>query len=175
MEPDPRYPIGKFDIAQPIMPEVRPRLIQDIREAPEELRKAVQGLSEMQLDMPYRQDGWTLRQVVHHVADSHLNSYVRFRLALTEEEPAVKGYDEKKWAELQDARTGSLALSVPLLAHLHGRWVMLMKSMSESDWKRTFRHSELGPVRLEQALGLYSWHGKHHTAHITSLRKRMGW
>jgi hypothetical protein len=169
------YPIGRFDFSQTIPKDARPGLIEDIRQAPELLRAAIAGLDEGQLDTPYRPDGWTVRQVVHHLADSHMNSYVRFRLALTEEEPAVKGYDEAKWAQLPDARSGPVALSLPLFAHLHERWVTLFAAMTEDDWARTFRHSKLGPVRLDTNLALYAWHGKHHTAHITRLRERMGW
>src|SRR5260370_890220 len=128
-----------------------------------------------QLDTPYRPGGWTVRQVVHHVPDSHMNSYMRFRLALTEEQPAVKGYDEAAWAKLSDAQSAPVELSLALLDSLHRRWVVLLESLSPEQWKRTFQHSELGPVSLERNLALYAWHGKHHVAHITGLRERMGW
>jgi len=168
------YPIGKFDFAKPVAPEERPQLIAEIEAAPAGLREAVRGLSEEQLDTPYRPGGWTVRQVVHHVADSHMNSYIRFRLALTEEEPAVRAYDQGTWAELPDARTGPVEPSLALLAALHTRWVALLRTLSEADFGRRFRHSELGPVRLDTSLALYAWHGRHHAAHITELRRRMG-
>jgi uncharacterized damage-inducible protein DinB len=138
------------------------------------MRAAVAELMEQQLDMPYRPGGWTVRQVVHHVPESHMNSYVRFKLALTEGDPVIKPYDEALWAKLADADApieGSLAL----LDALHRRWVGLLESMKEGDFERTFRHPELGPVRLDQNLALYAWHGKHHVAHIAALRDRMGW
>ncbi len=169
------FPIGRFDFKKPVAAEQRPQLIDDIAAAPAGIREAVRGLNDEQLDTPYRPGGWTVRQVVHHVPDSHMNSYVRFRLALTEEEPAVKGYDQDKWAELTDAHTGPVELSLALLDGLHVRWVALLKSMSDADFERKFRHSELGLVRLDTNLALYAWHGRHHAAHITGLRQRMGW
>jgi uncharacterized damage-inducible protein DinB len=172
---DLRYPIGQFDFSQTVAREARPGLIDDIRQAPERLRMAVEGLDQSQLDTPYRPGGWSVRQVVHHLPDSHINCYVRFRLALTEDQPQVKGYDEKKWAELPDARTAPAAVSLALLEHLHERWVRLMTAMTDDDWARSFHHAELGPRRLDLTLALYSWHGKHHTAQIAGLRERMGW
>ncbi|SPF50443.1 putative enzyme [Candidatus Sulfopaludibacter sp. SbA4] len=169
------YPIGRFDFSKPVPPDARPLLIAEIEAAPARLREAVRGLSDQQLDTPYRPGGWTVRQVVHHVPDSHMNSYIRFHLALTEEEPAVKGYDEKKWAELPDARTGPVEISLALLDGLHTRWVALLRNLAESDFERRFRHSEIGTVRLDTNLALYAWHGRHHAAHITGLRERMGW
>src|SRR6266567_1847808 len=156
------FPIGRFDFKKPVAAEQRPQLIDDIAAAPAGIREAVRGLNDEQLDTPYRPGGWTVRQVVHHVPDSHMNSYVRFRLALTEEEPAVKGYDQDKWAELTDAHTGPVELSLALLDGLHVRWVALLKSMSDADFERKFRHSELGLVRLDTNLALYAWHGRHH-------------
>jgi hypothetical protein len=138
------------------------------------MRAAVAGLTEGQLDTPYRPEGWTVRQVVHHVPDSHLNSYVRFKLALTEDAPVVKPYDEGLWAKMADA-AAPVEMSLVMLESLHARWVRVLESMSEADFARSFRHPELGPVRLEQNLALYAWHGKHHVAHITALRDRMGW
>jgi hypothetical protein len=138
------------------------------------MRAAVAGLTEGQLDTPYRPEGWTVRQLVHHVPDSHLNSYVRFKLALTEDAPVVKPYDEALWAKLADV-TAPVETSLMLLESLHQRWVRVLESMSEGDFARGFRHPELGPVRLEQTLAMYAWHGKHHVAHITALRDRMGW
>jgi uncharacterized damage-inducible protein DinB len=172
---DLRYPIGRFDFAAPVGPETRPRLIDEIAAAPARLREAVRDLTGEQLDTPYRPDGWTVRQTVHHVADSHMNSYVRLRLALTEEEPAIKAYDERKWAELMDARTLPVEVSLQLLDSLHHRWVALLKSLSDTDFARTFRHPKMGAVRLDSNLALYAWHGRHHTAHITGLRERNGW
>ena len=169
------YPIGRFDFSAPVAPADRPRLIGEIEAAPTLLRQAIDGLDDRQLDTPYRPGGWTVRQVVHHVPDSHLNSYVRFRLALTEEEPTIKAYDEAKWANLHDAATMPPAPSLQLLENLHNRWVVLLQAMSDGDYQRTFRHPALGLVRLDTNLALYAWHGRHHTAHITSLRNRMGW
>ena len=169
------YPIGRFDLRQPVPPEARPQLIAQIEAAPAHIREAVRGLNDQQLDTPYRPGGWTVRQVVHHVPDSHMNSYMRFRLALTEQEPSVKGYDEAKWALLPDARTGPVEISLGLLESLHIRWVALLKSLSDADFERKFHHSENGPVRLDTNLALYAWHGRHHAAHITGLRERMGW
>jgi uncharacterized damage-inducible protein DinB len=134
----------------------------------------VGGLREQQLDTPYRPGGWTVRQVVHHVPDSHMNAYVRFKLALTEDAPTIKPYAEDRWAKLSDS-SAPLETSLTLLENLHSRWVLLLRSLSEEDWGRTFRHPELGVRRLDQTLGLYAWHGLHHTAHVTSLRQRMGW
>ena len=139
------------------------------------MRAAVAGLTPEQLDTPYRPGGWTVRQVVHHVPDSHINSYVRFKLALTEEEPTIKPYDEARWAKLADTATTPVEVSLTLLDSLHSRWVPLLQSLTEADFARQFRHPELGMVRLDRNLALYAWHGKHHVAHITSLRERMGW
>jgi len=169
------YPIGKFDFHQPVDPAARPQLIATLAGAPLLFRQAVTGLDDAQLDTPYRPGGWTVRQVVHHLADSHINSYVRFRLALTEDQPAVKGYDQKTWAELPDARTAPVEVSQRLLERLHRRWVSLLESLSSDDFARCFRHSELGLVRLDTNLALYAWHSRHHTAHITGLRQRLGW
>jgi hypothetical protein len=169
------YPIGRFDFGKPVAAEARPQLIAEIEAAPARFREAVRGLADEQLDTPYRPGGWTVRQVVHHVADSHMNSYLRFRLALTEEEPAVKGYDQTKWAEMRDVRNGPVEMSLALLDGLHVRWVALLKSMTDADFERRFRHSEIGLVRLDTNLALYAWHGRHHAAHITGLRERMGW
>jgi hypothetical protein len=156
-------------------PERARECLAAIAETPAKLRAAVAGLTDQQLDTPYRPGGWTVRQVVHHVPDSHMNSYMRFRLALTEEQPAIKGYDEAAWAKLPDAQSAPVEISLSLLDTLHRRWVMLLESLTPEQWKRTFLHSELGPVSLERNLALYAWHGKHHVAHITGLRERMGW
>jgi len=169
------YPIGRFDWHAGVAPGARPALIDDLAAAPALLRQAISGLNDAQLDTPYRPGGWTVRQVVHHLPDSHMNAYVRFRLALTEDEPTVKPYDEAKWAELPDARTLPPAASLALLEHLHTRWVALLRGMRDADFSRAFRHPEIGLVRLETSLAAYAWHGRHHTAHITGLRRRMGW
>ena len=171
---DLRYPIGKFDLSAPVAADDRPQLIDQIEAAPAGLHEAVRDLNGEQLDTPYRPDGWTVRQTVHHVADSHMNSYIRWRLALTEDEPLIKPYDEKKWAELVDARL-PVEVSLDLLENLHRRWVVLLRNLSGADFARTFRHPEIGLVRLDTNLALYAWHGRHHTAHITSLRQRNGW
>ena len=172
---DLRYPVGRFTFGKEPTSEEVGRLIDDIAAAPAQLRAAVEGLTEEQLNTPYRPGGWTVRQVVHHVPDSHLNSYVRFRLALTEQEPTIKPYNESQWAELTDARSAPIDLSLDLLEALHDRWVVLLRSLSPSDLKRKFIHPEIGDVTLDKNIALYSWHGRHHVAHITSLRERMGW
>ena len=151
------------------------RLIDQIAEAPAKLRAAVEGLSPEQLDTTYRPGGWTVRQVVHHLPDSHLNSYVRFKLALTEDQPTIKPYHEDRWAELEDGRNAPVELSLSLLESLHARWVLLLRSLTAEDLARTFNHPELGIIRLDTNVSLYAWHGRHHIAQITSLRERMGW
>jgi hypothetical protein len=172
---DLRYPIGKFQFPATVSADDRQLFIEQIAETPANLRAALEDLNEEQLDTPYRPGGWTVRQVVHHVPDSHINSYVRFRLALTEDNPAIKGYEEALWAELPDARSGPVEMSLGLLDALHVRWTLLLRSLCEQDFKRTFQHSQLGSVRLDQVLALYAWHGRHHVAHVTALRKRNGW
>jgi DinB family protein len=172
---DPRYPIGKFKFEGPLSQSQRDACITDIAAAPAALRAAVQGLSPQQLDTPYRDGGWTVRQVAHHVPDSHMNAYIRFKLALTEDEPTIKPYAEDRWAELPDTKATPVAVSLVLLESLHDRWVRLLRSLSADDWKRNFRHPELGVVSLEKNVAIYAWHGKHHVAHVTELRKRMGW
>lgn len=172
---DLRYPVGKFEMPKEVTTEDRERFIREIAEAPALLRRAVAGLTPVQLDTPYRPDGWTVRQVVHHVPDSHLNSYVRFKLALTEDEPVIKPYFEDRWANLADSQQTPIEVSLSLLESLHERWVTLLRSLSEEELNRVFRHPEIGPVRLEQNIALYAWHGRHHIAHITNLRKAKGW
>lgn len=172
---DLRYPVGRFHFPDPVSAEDRQSFINRIADAPGKMRAAVTGLNDAQLDTPYRPGGWTVRQVVHHVPDSHMNSYIRFRWALTEDEPTIKAYYEDRWAELFDARTAPIAASLNLLEALHARWVALLGSFREEDWKRRFRHPELGAISLEQTAALYAWHGQHHVAHITELRARMGW
>ena len=172
---DLRYPVGKFSFAGTLSQEERAFLIDEITATPEKMRAAVRGLSDEQLDTPYRPDGWTVRQVVHHVPESHLNSYIRFKLAITEEEPTIKPYFEDRWAKLDDALTAPIELSLDLLEALHGRWAFFLRSLQDEDFKRTFRHPEQGIVSLDKNVALYAWHGRHHIAHITSLRDRMGW
>jgi uncharacterized damage-inducible protein DinB len=169
------YPIGKFTWEGDATAEQRQQLIDEIAGTPARVRAAVEGLSAEQLETTYRPGGWTVRQVVHHIADSHLNSYIRFRLALTEDEPTIKPYHEDRWAELDDARTAPLEVSLALLESLHERWVQLLKSLKNEDFARTFKHPEMGVVSLDKNVGLYAWHGRHHVAHITGLRERMGW
>jgi hypothetical protein len=169
------YPIGKFHFDGPTTDEQRRKSIDEIAHAPSNLRSAIAGLSVQHLDTPYRPGGWTVRQVVHHVPDSHMNAYIRFKLALTEEEPTIKPYAEDRWAELADTGTTPVEVSLTMLDALHDRWVRLLRALKTDDWKRTFRHPELGAMNLEKTLALYAWHGRHHVAHITSLREREGW
>lgn len=172
---DPRYPIGKFEWPEAVTAADIDRAVHEIEALPEQLRQSVSGLGETQLATPYRPGGWTVRQVVHHVADSHLNSYVRFRLAVTENEPTIKPYDENSWAELADARSAPIDLSLDLIESLHHRWVLLMRSFGPSEWSRSFRHPERGLIRVDATALLYGWHGRHHVAHVTLLRQREGW
>ena len=173
---DPRYPIGKYVPDPALDAATLARWIDQIAAAPAVLRAAVQGLDDTQLDTPYRPGGWTVRQVAHHVPDSHLNAYVRFKLALTEDEPVIKTYDEALWAELPDARTGSVEPSLELLARLHERWVRLLRAMTPADFARTLRHPDVeGPVTLARLTGLYAWHGMHHPAQVTTLRESGAW
>jgi uncharacterized damage-inducible protein DinB len=171
---DLRYPIGKFSYDGSLTEDQKQKFLDDIAQAPANLRAAVKGLSQQQLDTPYRPGGWTVRQVAHHVPDSHLNAYVRFKLALTEEEPTIKPYAEDRWAELADTQATPVEVSLAMLDSLHDRWVRLLRSLKPEDWKRTFRHPEMGVMNLERTLALYAWHGRHHVAHITALRKRNG-
>src|SRR5579862_3903996 len=171
---DARFPIGKFTFDGPPDPIQRERFIDDIAQAPSALRAAVHGLTPPQIETPYREGGWTVRQVAHHVPESHMNAYIRFKLALTEDSPTIKPYMEDRWAKTREVRDTPLEVSLTLLDSLHDRWVRLLRSLSSDDWKRTFHHPELGTVPLEKSLALYAWHGRHHTAHITELRKRMG-
>jgi len=172
---DLRYPIGKFSYDGPPSQDQKNAFLDAIASTPANLRSAVQGLSDDRLQTPYRPGGWTVRQVVHHLPDSHLNSYVRFKLALTEEEPTIKPYAEDRWAELADSKSTPIEVSLTLLESLHDRWVRLLRSLSPDEWRRTFRHPELGPMTLEKTLALYAWHGRHHVTQITSLRQRERW
>ncbi len=172
---DLQYPIGKFVEDPDVTMEKRQKWIEDIAAAPGALRAAVARLTPEQLDTTYRPGGWTVRQVVHHMPDSHVHVYVRFRLALTESEPTIKGYEAAAWAELFDARTAPVEPSLALLDALHQRWVLLLRSMKAGDFARAFRRPDSQVVTLDRALQMYAWHGRHHVAHITTLRERMGW
>lgn len=172
--PDPRYPVGKFDRPTSVPTAERERMFREFEATPAAMRAAVAGLSDGQLDTPYRDGGWTVRQVVHHVPDSHFNAYCRFKLALTEESPVIKTYEEARWAELPDSRA-PIGMSLTLLDALHQRWVLLLRGMAESDWSRTFKHPEWGDIRLDVTLALYEWHCRHHVGHITALRRARGW
>ncbi len=176
---DLRYPIGKFEWIPPEtgeqMAKSRQHYIEVLAKLPSNMATAVRGLNAEQLDTPYRPEGWTVRQVVHHVPDSHLNAYVRFKLALTEDHPTIRTYDEAKWAQLPDSAITPIEVSLQLLGGLQSRWVDLVRSMRPSDFARTLLHPERGTLSLDQMLAMYAWHSAHHTAHITSLRQRMGW
>ncbi len=169
------YPIGKFQWTGASSEADRRKFIAQIEEAPAKLRAAVEGLTDAQLDTPYRDGGWTVRQVVHHLPDSHMNAYVRFKLAVTESEPTVKTYEQERWAELVDARSAPIEPSLALLESLHQRFVMFLKSLTAADYARKLKHPELGEVDLDRYLAMYAWHGRHHVAHITSLRERRRW
>jgi uncharacterized damage-inducible protein DinB len=173
---DLRFPTGKFRRpAGPLADGERKRLIDTIAATPKLLADAIRGLNDRQLDTPYREGGWTVRQVVHHVPDSHMNAFVRIKLALTESSPLIKTYDEAAWANLTDGREGPADVSLALLTALHDRWVRLLRSMPSADFSKTMTHPEHGPVTIDFMVALYSWHGPHHSAHITNLRKRNGW
>jgi hypothetical protein len=174
-ETDLRYPVGQPERHQHLADDQRVPLIETVALLPKRLSAAVAGLNASQLDTPYRPGGWTVRQLTHHLADSHMNSFVRFKLALTEDNPTIKPYEEKLWAATADAKTPPVDLSLALLENLHARWVLLMNSMSPADWSRKLTHPERGTVTLDENLCLYSWHCRHHVAHITSLREREGW
>ena len=171
---DLRYPIGPFK-PEPTSAASRRNQLKDISGAATHLRHALRGLTDAQLDTPYRPDGWTVRQVVHHLPDSHANAYIRMRLALTEDAPKINPNDEARWAELEDARRGVVEPSIKMVDAIHLRWVMLLRTLEDNDWKRVYVHPEMGRVTMAKALDLYAWHTRHHLAHITSLRERMSW
>ena len=177
MPVDFRYPVGEFERPPlPLNAKQRARYIDEIAALPDRFEAAVAGLSEAQLDTPYRPGGWTVRQVAHHLPDSHMNAFVRFKLALTEKTPTIKPYDEARWAELADVRATPVDTSLRLLRALHERWTALLRAMAEDDFARTYRHPELGTtLSLDHALAMYAWHCRHHTAHVTELRAREGW
>lgn len=170
------YPIGKFQWSGALTPAERERFIEQIAAMPEKFRAAVAGLSSKQLDTPYRPGGWTVRQLVHHVPDSHMNAYIRSKLALTENQPTIKPYEQQLWANLADAADTPIETSLVLLDALHERWVVLLRSLEPQDFARLLNHPEhAAPMSLDALLADYAWHGAHHTAHITALRERMGW
>ena len=171
---DLKYPIGNFDKNIEITPELRNGFIQTIEDLPQKLREAVEDLSEEQLETPYRPEGWTVRQTVHHVADSHLNMFVRLRLALTEDTPTIRPYEEAEWAKLADAKM-PLYVSFKIIEGVHARLTIMLKSLTDEQFKRRLIHPDSGEWTVESMLGLYDWHSKHHTAHITRLRERNGW
>ena len=170
-----RYPIGKHDVHAPLSAGDLDLARRSIAELPDQLGAAVAGLDRAKLDTPYREGGWTVRQVVHHLADSHLNAYTRLRLALTEESPVIKPYDEERWAELPDAKTLDVEPSILVLRGLHHRWSRLLEALTAVEFERNLVHPEAGKFSVAQLTGLYGWHSRHHVAHITSLRTRSGW
>ncbi len=170
---DPRYPLGPLDLTFTITPALRASAIDDIAALPERFRAAVAGLTDAQLDTPYREGGWTLRQLVHHVADSHMNGYIRLKLGLTEERPTIKPYEQTRWAELPDSRL-PITASLDLLDRLHERWTVLWRALDQAAFERTFLHPELGPLTLDRHLQIYAWHSRHHTAHAVALRTARG-
>ena len=173
---DLRYPIGKFDMGKgSSSDDERKRLIDAIAELPERLRQALTGLNGKQLDTPYREGGWNARQLTHHLADSHMNAYVRYKLALTEDNPNVKPFNEAAWAELADSRITPIDVSLALVEHLHARWVVLLRSLKPQDWERKLTHPEVGIMSLDTMLSMYAWHGAHHLAHISQMRQRNRW
>ena len=174
METSLQYPIGPFRYEGADTAQLE-QWITDIEALPGKLRTAVHGFNAEQLETPYRDGGWTVKQVVHHVADSHMNAFIRFKLALTEDKPTIKPYDEAAWAEIEDGRINDIGVSLALIEALHVRWGLLLRSMTAEQFERHFIHPESGETPLRRATGIYAWHGKHHTAHITSLRERMGW
>jgi uncharacterized damage-inducible protein DinB len=174
-EIDLAYPIGRFQPPEIFDASTRKTFVAQIEAVPGELQTAVEGLDDRRLDTPYRPGGWTVRQVVHHLPDSHMNAYVRFKLALTEQEPTIRPYDEAAWARVPEAESGPIGLSLDLLEALHARWVASIRALPATAFERTFRHPELGVMSLDRLLALYAWHGRHHVAHITSLAARERW
>ena len=172
---DLRYPVGRVSFDPEVTQGKRAAWIRQIADTPSALRAALSGLTEPQLNTPYRPDGWTVRQVAHHVPESHMNAYTRFKLALTEDNPTIKPYDEAAWALTADTAQTPVEVSLTLLEALHHRWVLLLESLGEQDFARPLYHPDNGPMTLDRLLQLYAWHGRHHVAHITELRRRQGW
>ena len=175
MSDDLRYPVGACEWPAEVSVEERRRNLRDIAELPAKLREAVAGLAPQHLDIPYREGGWTIRQIVHHIPDSHMNSYVRFKLALTEDQPTIKPYDEKLWAEIPEARTAPIEISLAMTDALHGRWSLMLDNMTDADFERSIRHPEIGVLKLKSMVAGYGWHCQHHVAQIVATRRRMGW
>jgi len=172
---DPRYPVGTFEMPAQVTASRRQQAIDELAATPAKLRAAAKGLSDSQLNTPYREGGWTVRQVLHHIPDSHLNAYVRLKLALTEEKPTIKPYDQEAWANLADSKSTPVEVSLTLLSTVHDRWDRLWRSMKTEQFARVLVHPEHGERSVDWLLFLYEWHGRHHTAHITELRKQKGW
>jgi len=172
---DPRYPIGKFNRVSSLTAAERATGIEQVAAAPAQFRRAITGLTPAQLETPYREGGWTVRQVAHHVPDSHMNAYLRFKFGITEDSPAIKAYEEKDWARTPEVAATPVDVSLALLDALHVRWVTLLRAMTPEQFARTIKHPEMGATSLDTMLAMYAWHGRHHTAHVTSLRERMGW
>jgi hypothetical protein len=168
------YPIGRFDPTAPFPPDRRSAAIEVFATLPDDLRRAVAGLTEAQLDAQYRSYGWTVRQLVHHIADSHMNGYIRLKLAITEDQPTIKPYDQNLWATLPDSAM-PIDVSIGIVDGVHRRWVTLWRSLSPEQFSRAFVHPEMGPLTVNTHLHLYAWHSRHHVAHITNLRSRNGW
>jgi uncharacterized damage-inducible protein DinB len=175
MTDDLRYPVGPCEWSPELTAEEKRRHIRDISEMPARLREAMAGLAPQHLDTPYREGGWSIRQIVHHIPESHMNSYTRFKLALTEDQPTIKPYDEKLWGEMPDSRTGPVEMSLDLSDALHRRWTLLLENMQDADFERTLRHPEIGVLKLKSLLAGYGWHSRHHVAQILATRRRMGW
>ncbi|HMC76726.1 MAG TPA: putative metal-dependent hydrolase [Vicinamibacterales bacterium] len=175
MTDDPRFPVGPFRFNPDVTPEIRRQSIAAIRDTPSALRAAVRGLDEAQLNTPYRDGGWTVRQVVHHVPESHMNAYTRFKLALTEDSPTIKPYNEDAWSKLPDVAHAPIETSLALLDALHERWVILLDRVDPADFARPLVHPDTGTMPLDRLLQMYAWHGRHHVAHVTTLRSRKGW
>jgi DinB superfamily len=172
---DLRYPVGPFVAPASFSAADRDTAFKTLAELPARMRLACAGLTEAQLDTPYRPDGWTVRQVVHHTVDSHINAYLRTKFALSDDNPTIRPYPEAIWAEMADAKSAPVSMSLTLLDALHGRWVMLLRSLAPGQFARTLLHPERGPMTIDDVLAMYEWHSRHHTAHITALRDREGW
>jgi hypothetical protein len=175
MSDDIRYPVGPCVWSPELSAEEKRQHLRDIAEMPAKLRAAAAGLAPEHLDIPYREGGWTIRQIVHHIPESHLNSYVRFKLALTEDRPTIKPYDEKLWAETPDSLTGPIEMSLDLADALHRRWSVVLNNMTDADFEKSIRHPEVGVLKLKSMLAGYGWHCRHHVAQIAATRQRMGW
>lgn len=175
MTDDLRYPVGPCEWPADVSAEEKRRNLRDIAELPGKLRGAVAGLAPQHLDIPYREGGWTIRQIVHHIPDSHMNSYVRFKLALTEEQPTIKPYDEKLWAEIPEARTAPIEISLDMVDALHRRWSLMLDNMTDAGFERSIMHPEIGALKLKSMVAGYGWHCRHHVAQIVATRRRMGW